>query len=294
MAPVCAASSKISLPAVLQSVFRAQVASELRSEFQLHRGSFNEYPRRIAGRGLSYSSRPLINARQFSSGPCRQSSRAGKPVAVPQDLPPTVGTENQRSVPADPTIRGEDGVALEANQTGTTTMDPTSRVVDSGEVNTREELRKKSTPGREAKKSQRKGKGEKVSTSGPEGKKKPEPWQIQKGALKKKFDQGWNPAKKLSPDALEGIRQLHATAPGSFTTPVLAEEFKVSPEVIRRILKSKWRPSEEELDDRRERWQRRHDRIWCQMAELGLRPKRKSLKNVSDIRVLYDDKKRGP
>jgi hypothetical protein len=120
-------------------------------------------------------------------------------------------------------------------------------------------------------------------------KKKKEPWQIHKDALKRKFKEGWNPPKKLSPDAIEGIRHLHATAPDKFTTPVLAEEFKVSPEAIRRILKSKWRPSEEEMEDRRKRWGRRHDRIWSQMAELGLRPKRKSAEEVSDVRILHDD-----
>ncbi|PYH78009.1 hypothetical protein BO82DRAFT_249753, partial [Aspergillus uvarum CBS 121591] len=64
--------------------------------------------------------------------------------------------------------------------------------------------------------------------------------------LKEKFKEGWNPPKKLSPDAIEGIRHLHQVAPEQFTTPVLAEQFKVSPEAIRRILKSKWRASDKE------------------------------------------------
>ncbi|KAI9934929.1 hypothetical protein ASPWEDRAFT_44463 [Aspergillus wentii DTO 134E9] len=119
-------------------------------------------------------------------------------------------------------------------------------------------------------------------------KKKPEGWQIQKGALKKKFKEGWNPTKKLSPDAIEGIRQLHGASPDKFTTPVLAEQFKVSPEAIRRILKSKWRASEPEMEDRRKRWQKRHDRIWSQMAELGLRPKTKRTNPLSDSNILYD------
>jgi len=102
-----------------------------------------------------------------------------------------------------------------------------------------------------------------------------EPWQTQKEALKDKFgDAGWNPRKKLSPDTMEGIRALHAENPDKYSTPMLAEHFKVSPEAVRRILKSKWRPSEKEMDKRRERWAKRHDRIWDQMAELGLRPKR--------------------
>ena len=120
-------------------------------------------------------------------------------------------------------------------------------------------------------------------------KKKPEGWQIQKEALKQKFEGGWNPPKKLSPDALDGIRHLHAMAPDRFTTPVLAEEFKISPEAIRRILKSKWRASEAQMDDRRKRWEKRHDKIWSQMAELGLRPKVKRHQALNDVNVLYED-----
>jgi hypothetical protein len=127
----------------------------------------------------------------------------------------------------------------------------------------------------------------------PTNKKKPEHWQIQKSALGEKFPTGWNPPKKLSPDALDGIRHLHATAPDRFTTAVLAEEFKTSPEAIRRILKSKWRPSEDEMESRRKRWEKRHERIWSQLSELGLRPSTKASRPVGDAnRLLYrDDKK---
>lgn len=101
-------------------------------------------------------------------------------------------------------------------------------------------------------------------------------WQVQKEALKKKFgDQGWSPRKKLSPDTMEGIRVLHEQYPDKYTTPVLAQQFEVSPEAIRRILKSKWRPSPEKMEERRQRWAKRHDRIWDAQAEIGLRPKRK-------------------
>ncbi|ERF69444.1 hypothetical protein EPUS_07848 [Endocarpon pusillum Z07020] len=102
-----------------------------------------------------------------------------------------------------------------------------------------------------------------------------EHWQIQKDALKEKFgEEGWSPRKKLSPDTMEGIRALHEQYPQKYTTPVLAEQFKVSPEAIRRILKSKWRPSPEKMEERRARWAKRHDRIWDAQAEMGLRPKR--------------------
>lgn len=114
-------------------------------------------------------------------------------------------------------------------------------------------------------------------------------WQVQKDALQEKFRGGWNPQKKLSPDAVDGIRHLHAMKPNEFTTPVLAAQFKVSPEAIRRILKSNWRPSETEMEDRHKRWEKRHNKIWSQMAELGLRPKRKGTGTIDDANILYED-----
>ncbi|KAL6245401.1 Required for respiratory growth protein 9 mitochondrial [Rhinocladiella similis] len=112
---------------------------------------------------------------------------------------------------------------------------------------------------------------------------KSELWQIQKDALKKKFGEaGWNPRKRLSPDTMEGIRTLHEQDPERYSTPLLAEHFKVSAEAIRRILKSKWRPSEKEMEKKRERWAKRHDRIWDQQAELGLRPKRRKERPQED------------
>lgn len=108
------------------------------------------------------------------------------------------------------------------------------------------------------------------------GKREREVWQTQKTALAQKFGaQGWAPRKRLSPDALDGIRALHAQYPDKYTTPVLADQFKVSPEAIRRILKSRWRPSEEEEVDRRQRWDKRGEIIWGQMVEIGIKPPKK-------------------
>ncbi|KAL8827017.1 MAG: hypothetical protein Q9191_003446 [Dirinaria sp. TL-2023a] len=105
---------------------------------------------------------------------------------------------------------------------------------------------------------------------------KREDWQIQKQALAKKFGQaGWTPRKRLSPDALDGIRALHVQYPAKYTTSVLAEQFEVSPEAIRRILKSKWKPTETEEASRRQRWDRRGAVIWSQKAESGIKPPKK-------------------
>ena len=130
------------------------------------------------------------------------------------------------------------------------------------------------------------------ATPNDEAPRKLEPWAIQKQALKEKFKEGWDPRRKLSPDAMDGVRQLHKSDPVKFSTPVLAEHFKVSPEAIRRILKSKWRASEDELKKKQERWERREARIWNQMAELGLRPQRQEFASLSDAEALKDESER--
>lgn len=102
-----------------------------------------------------------------------------------------------------------------------------------------------------------------------------EAWKVQKAALKEKFPEGWRPMKRLSPDAVAGIRALHAQFPDQYTTPQLARQFEVSAEAIRRILKSKWTPSPEEEEMRQERWFRRGKSVWSRYAELGMKPPQK-------------------
>ncbi|KAI9844541.1 MAG: Required for respiratory growth protein 9 mitochondrial [Sclerophora amabilis] len=120
-----------------------------------------------------------------------------------------------------------------------------------------------------------------ASTTSTSTKPRPNPdrptWQIQKAALRSKFGPAtaWQPRKRLSPDAIEGIRALHAQYPTRFTTPALAARFEVSPEAIRRILKGKWRPSEDEDEARRRRWDQRGEKIWSRMVELGVKPPKK-------------------
>ncbi|KAI9739385.1 MAG: Required for respiratory growth protein 9 mitochondrial [Claussenomyces sp. TS43310] len=99
-----------------------------------------------------------------------------------------------------------------------------------------------------------------------------EPWQTQKAALKEKFPEGWNPRKRLSPDALAGIRAIHAQFPKQYTLSVLADRFEVSAEVMRRILKSKWEPNVEEEMDRQRRWFQRGESVWLRYAQLGMKP----------------------
>ncbi|KAF2636504.1 hypothetical protein P280DRAFT_370256, partial [Massarina eburnea CBS 473.64] len=101
-------------------------------------------------------------------------------------------------------------------------------------------------------------------------------WQINKEAMKEKLGgEAWNPRKKLSPDTMEGIRHLHKTQPDRFSTKVLADYFKVTPEAIRRILKSKWQPTDEEHEERLRRWDKRGEKIWANLVELGIKPPKK-------------------
>lgn len=105
-----------------------------------------------------------------------------------------------------------------------------------------------------------------------------QPWQIQKQILKEKFPEGWKPKKKMSPDAMAGIRALHRQFPDTYTTEVLAQKFEMSPEAIRRILKSKWEEKDETPDidiQRQERWFKRGKSIWARYAAMGKKPPRK-------------------
>lgn len=97
-------------------------------------------------------------------------------------------------------------------------------------------------------------------------------WAAQKAALKAKFPEGWRPRKKLSPDALNGIRALNRQFPDTYTTEVLANKFEMSPEAIRRILRSKWEASPEEEEDRERRWHNRGVNIWQHYAAIGKKP----------------------
>ncbi|KAG2068022.1 hypothetical protein BDR04DRAFT_1136146 [Suillus decipiens] len=74
----------------------------------------------------------------------------------------------------------------------------------------------------------------------------PEEWKRHRLAIKEAFPQGWSPPRKLSREAMDGLRAMHMYDKRTFSTPVLAEKFKISPEAVRRILRSKWEPSREQ------------------------------------------------
>lgn len=71
-------------------------------------------------------------------------------------------------------------------------------------------------------------------------------WMKRKQAVKKKYGD-WNPSKRVSYQQMQDIRELKVKAP-HLRTIDLANHFKMSPEAIRRILRSNWIPKDEELD----------------------------------------------
>ncbi|KAI8086468.1 uncharacterized protein BX664DRAFT_335874 [Halteromyces radiatus] len=52
----------------------------------------------------------------------------------------------------------------------------------------------------------------------------------------------WKPTKRVSRVTMEKIRSLAAMYPDHYNTVSLATEFKISPEAVKRILKSKFQP----------------------------------------------------
>ncbi|KAL7277342.1 hypothetical protein ACG7TL_009200 [Trametes sanguinea] len=80
----------------------------------------------------------------------------------------------------------------------------------------------------------------------PELKPTPPEYRAHRETMKRKFPQGWEPPRKISREAMDSLRELHALNPSMFSTPVLAERFRISKEAVRRILKSKWEPSREQ------------------------------------------------
>ncbi|RPA86234.1 hypothetical protein BJ508DRAFT_411422 [Ascobolus immersus RN42] len=88
-------------------------------------------------------------------------------------------------------------------------------------------------------------------------------WLKHKYTMQKKLmGRAWRPRKKLSPDVMDAIRELQDRFPDMMMTPVLAEQFGVSIESIRRILKGgRWKPTPEEQEERMARWARRGEII---------------------------------
>lgn len=85
----------------------------------------------------------------------------------------------------------------------------------------------------------------------------PPEWLKHRRAMKDKFPDGWSPPKRISREASELLRILQRSDPATYTTVTLAERFKISPEAVRRILKSQFELSPEEKAKREEKRLRR-------------------------------------
>ncbi|KAG8744870.1 Required for respiratory growth protein 9 mitochondrial [Ceratobasidium sp. 414] len=73
----------------------------------------------------------------------------------------------------------------------------------------------------------------------------PQQYLAHKARMKSLYPEGWSPPRTISREAMDTLRDMHARDPIQFRTPVLASKFRISPEAVSRILKSKWRPSSE-------------------------------------------------
>ena len=107
--------------------------------------------------------------------------------------------------------------------------------------------------------------------------------------MKNSFPEGWSPPHKLSRQAMDGLRVLHMHDPETFSTPLLAERFRVSPEAIRRILRSKWEPSPEQRA-RLLRRELREKQAWIEAKRVAEREEYKALGDGRTKRKRAEDK----
>ncbi|RAO66786.1 uncharacterized protein BHQ10_002798 [Talaromyces amestolkiae] len=253
---VCAASRRLTLSNVLQGVYRTELVRQ-----HADHSVINLYTHRVTRPSLSSSWLSLSN-RSFSTSQASSGANFVIYDAIATKAP-------------------DRDVLTELTSTKTETPGETQENPKStSEKPKSDDKKKKGTKKISTKKAE-------LETLGFAKKVKRPHWQTQKEALEKKFEEGWHPRKKLPPDSLDTIRHLHATKPDVWTTPVLADQFKISPEAIRRILKSKWQPTEEERERREARWEERYKKIYSHMAELGLRKKKGEwVARASDARAL--------
>lgn len=94
--------------------------------------------------------------------------------------------------------------------------------------------------------------------------------------MKSRFPEGWSPPHKLSRQTMDGLRVLHMHDPETFSTPMLAEKFRISPEAVRRILRSKWEPSPEQRA-RLLRRELREKQAWIESKRAAEREEYKAL-----------------
>lgn len=111
-----------------------------------------------------------------------------------------------------------------------------------------------------------------------------ERWKVEKANLYEKFKGAkWEPKKKLSPAALDGIRELHKSHP-EYTTNKLSQLFEIDPEAIKRVLRSNWERDAATDEARMERWAKRGEKVYRRWENLGVVQTKQSKKQVRDRR----------
>jgi len=75
-------------------------------------------------------------------------------------------------------------------------------------------------------------------------------WRKHRNAIKERFPEGWAPPKRISREAMDLLRALHKVDPGLNSVPMLADKFRISPEAVRRVLKSRFELGREEREKR--------------------------------------------
>ncbi|KAG8895994.1 Required for respiratory growth protein 9 mitochondrial, partial [Tulasnella sp. 417] len=115
----------------------------------------------------------------------------------------------------------------------------------------------------------------------------PEPYLAHRATMKRKFPEGWNPPKKLSRQLMDDMRALKRLDPEKFTTDALASQFRVSPEAVRRILRSRWTPDAKRSEELQERDEAKRAQTLEYYKQLRERRKaaREKARNRSDSRM---------
>ncbi|KAJ2848754.1 sister chromatid cohesion protein 1 [Coemansia brasiliensis] len=95
-------------------------------------------------------------------------------------------------------------------------------------------------------------------------------WQRRKIELKLKLgSQPWVPEKKIAVSSMEKIRLLNTEFPKEWTLQRLSEQFKISQESVRRILKSKFQPSKNHIEKRKRRQQQQQQQFQRRSEQAG-------------------------
>lgn len=121
-------------------------------------------------------------------------------------------------------------------------------------------------------------------------------WHKRDESLRKRYG-AWNPTRKLSREQMNSIKEMKAMVP-HMNTKQIADHFGINPESIRRILKSKWVPSEAEAADVRKRAEKRKEkstqRKIVAAEERGQAPKKHRLHGRPRPQRKTDERRRKP